>query len=152
MRRLAVAATFAGLASLAASCHSSPPPSSRQGPDAVGNAPVVSRGDAVTRSEQSKPEPYTSLDHVFKVSGSRIPSAMRLVVMDTTDYNQVWTRIVGKDDRTARPKVDFSREIRPILSDNCFQCHGPDSGARMSGLRLDLKDAAFAVRHGSGQS
>ena len=37
-------------------------------------------------------------------------------------------------------KVDFQREIRPVLSDNCFQCHGPDQGTRMAGLRLDLKD------------
>lgn len=45
----------------------------------------------------------------------------------------------------ARP-IDFQREIRPILSDNCFQCHGPDSGSRMAGLRLDLKEAAFEAR------
>ena len=38
-------------------------------------------------------------------------------------------------------KVDFQREIRPVLSDNCFQCHGPDQGTRMAGLRLDLKDS-----------
>lgn len=42
--------------------------------------------------------------------------------------------------------VDFQREVRPILSDNCFHCHGPDSGTRMAGLRLDLKDAALEVR------
>jgi hypothetical protein len=42
--------------------------------------------------------------------------------------------------------IDFQREIRPILSENCFQCHGPDSTTRMAGLRLDQKDAAFQVR------
>ena len=46
--------------------------------------------------------------------------------------------------------IDFQREIRPILSDNCFQCHGPDPDTRMAGLRLDLKDTVFAVRpHGT---
>ena len=41
-------------------------------------------------------------------------------------------------------KVDFQREIRPVLSDNCFQCHGPDQGTRMAGLRLDLKDGLLS--------
>jgi len=36
--------------------------------------------------------------------------------------------------------VDFNREIRPILSDNCFKCHGPDDKHRMANLRLDLRD------------
>lgn len=42
----------------------------------------------------------------------------------------------------ASPKVDFNREIRPILSKTCFACHGPDAAARKAGLRLDLRDAA----------
>jgi Planctomycete cytochrome C len=39
-------------------------------------------------------------------------------------------------------KVDFNRDIRPILSDNCYACHGPDSNKRKAGLRFDIKEAA----------
>jgi len=41
-------------------------------------------------------------------------------------------------------EVDFNREIQPILSENCFQCHGPDAKHREADLRLDLFDSATA--------
>src|SRR5215217_2850321 len=42
----------------------------------------------------------------------------------------------------AQEKVDFARDVLPILSDTCFKCHGPDEKERKGGLRLDLPDAA----------
>jgi hypothetical protein len=41
-------------------------------------------------------------------------------------------------------KVDFNFHIRPILSDRCYSCHGPDANKREAGLRLDLETAAYA--------
>ncbi len=38
---------------------------------------------------------------------------------------------------------DFNREVRPILSNNCFKCHGPDDGSRKAELRLDVREAAL---------
>lgn len=40
--------------------------------------------------------------------------------------------------------VDFNLHIRPILSDRCFKCHGPDGGQRKANLRLDLRERALA--------
>ncbi len=44
----------------------------------------------------------------------------------------------------AADTLSFNRDVRPILSDNCFACHGPDKGNRKSGLRLDDRAAAIA--------
>lgn len=40
-------------------------------------------------------------------------------------------------------KIEFNTHIRPILAENCFACHGPDSGSRQAGLRLDQRDLAI---------
>jgi hypothetical protein len=46
----------------------------------------------------------------------------------------------------AQARIDFQRDVRPILSDNCFACHGPDQSARKANLRLDLRQDALTAR------
>ena len=48
-------------------------------------------------------------------------------------------------------QVDFNIHVKPILSDNCFSCHGPDEAAREAGMRLDLPKAAYTATKESGK-
>ena len=48
----------------------------------------------------------------------------------------------------AAAEVDFNREVQPILSENCYQCHGPDAKAREADLRLDKKEGAYRTADG----
>jgi len=43
------------------------------------------------------------------------------------------------------PDTSFSRDIQPILADNCYFCHGPDTSKRKAGLRFDTQDGAFTA-------
>ena len=45
-------------------------------------------------------------------------------------------------------RLSYNRDVRPILSDRCFQCHGPDSAARKADLRLDVREDALRDRDG----
>jgi mono/diheme cytochrome c family protein len=47
------------------------------------------------------------------------------------------------DTKARSGKLQYNRDVRPILAENCFACHGPDSGSRKAGLRLDQRDAAI---------
>jgi len=50
--------------------------------------------------------------------------------------------IAGSDSAVAAA-LEFNRDIRPILSENCFQCHGPDQNQRKAKLRLDVREVAI---------
>ena len=49
------------------------------------------------------------------------------------------------DDLSPSEQISYNFHVRPILSDNCFACHGPDANKREAGLRLDEAEAAYAA-------
>ena len=48
-------------------------------------------------------------------------------------------------DGATAEKVEFNRDIRPIFSENCYACHGPDKGKRKASLRLDQRESAIKL-------
>jgi hypothetical protein len=70
--------------------------------------------------------------------GSILRTARRLLV-------PLLLLVVCPSVRGAEPaSIDFDRQIRPLLSNNCFACHGPDDKTRKAKLRLDTRDGALA--------
>lgn len=65
---------------------------------------------------------------------------LRLVVMTGLFATAASSTLLFGDDR----KIEFNRDVRPILSNNCYLCHGPDKNQLQAGLRLDKRDIAVA--------
>jgi mono/diheme cytochrome c family protein len=53
--------------------------------------------------------------------------------------------LAGPLSAAAAEKLQYNRDVRPILAENCFACHGPDSAARKADLRLDKRDMAIEM-------
>lgn len=71
---------------------------------------------------------------------------MRIVAFVSLLFLVAGSGIISAAEPT---KLSFNQHIRPILANNCFQCHGPDEKKREGGLRLDLRAAAIEDRDGS---
>jgi mono/diheme cytochrome c family protein len=52
--------------------------------------------------------------------------------------------------KSAEPAIDFNRQVRPLLAENCFACHGPDEKTRKAKLRLDTKEGIFGKLRSEG--
>ena len=70
--------------------------------------------------------------------------ALRSLTVGVLAVSSAEIRRTRKRPAGRRSPVNYARDVRPILSDNCFACHGPDDHKRKAGLRFDTKDGAFS--------
>ena len=64
-------------------------------------------------------------------------------------FFSAWLVLITSITSGSAADVSFNRDIRPILTNHCYQCHGPDEQHREANLRLDDAASALAPRDGS---
>ena len=91
-----------------------------------------------SRERGSWARPERRVNAVFALDSCRNAQRLRVLLVAAALSFHGWQ---ARTAEPARPKVDFARQIRPILAENCFECHGPDPRGRKGDLRLDIREA-----------
>ncbi len=94
--------------------------------------------DRVEAQRYVRGAPYNRLVRAFRV-GIAISLGAAIALVAPSCRKPVPAAIAGVPD-----VIDFNFHVKPLLSDRCFKCHGPDDRVRKASLRFDIRDAAFA--------
>lgn len=102
-------------------------------------------------AKQTLTLPHTGSAHVWTTARNlgeiELTSGVQTLTLrigEVGGFNIDWLRFSPVPATAARLEpIDFNREIRPILADNCYECHGPDEHGRKGDLRLDLATEAY---------
>ena len=65
-------------------------------------------------------------------------------------FSKYWVFTLALPALAAEDRVIFNRDVRPIMAEYCYHCHGPDPGSRKEGIRFDREDGFFGDRDGAG--
>jgi hypothetical protein len=110
----------------------------------------VSGSSSQSQASGSFPPPGTSLDPVILRNEALAMTTVFPSRLDPARFFRMAALAmltVGLAG-AAPPDLDFNRDIRPILAENCFSCHGFDETSRKADLRLDVAEAAYEDRDG----
>src|SRR3954465_11699327 len=67
------------------------------------------------------------------------------IILFASTWSMLWGATPGFGQSQSSKVIEFNRDVRPILSDKCFTCHGPDAANRKTKLRFDIESGATGV-------